>query len=325
MEVTSPWEPIRSPSEPAPVAGQPAIQSIPDLGYHQSVDSTVQDAQAEDQWVYVDPSSYSNPYSESPIYASGPQPDPTNQPQYPIQLSRLPTFSPNNPRRLPRAMRHQLRAASPGVSGLPMGMRHHPTSRRRRRIRRLRRGIVAPGYEQPPQAYPQTPQEYAAPPYEEPPQAYSQTHQAHVAPGYHSPLRCIRSPLRRIRSRLRPIRRLTRGMAHPLMRWLPRAFRRLPRAMHQRPHPRPRPVPRATSPIPIPIPPTDQEMADREMALPVHPRPISCHLSPVHQLRIRVRYSQACPQCILSGRPGGVFHRHRWPARSCLRQWQIHY
>ena len=244
-----------------------------------------------------------------------------------IQLSQLPTFRPNNShRRLPRAMRHQATSRLPRrIRRLPMGMRHPPTSRRRRRIRRLHRGMWHQATSSRRRRIRRLPRSMRHPNTNSHLRRIRRLRRGTWHQDTSSPLRCIRSPLRRIRSRLRPTRRLPRGMAHPLMRWLPRAFRRLPRAMHQRPHRRSRPVPKTTSRIPIPIPPTDQEMADREMALPVHPRPISCHLSPVHQLRIRVRYSQACPQCILSGRPGGVFHRHRWPARSCLRQWQIHY
>jgi hypothetical protein len=41
---------------------------------------------AADQWVYVDPSAYSNPYTDAPVYTSGPQPIPTEAPAQEVQV-----------------------------------------------------------------------------------------------------------------------------------------------------------------------------------------------------------------------------------------------
>ena len=219
MDVTSPWEPVRSPSESEPVAAQPHIQSIPDLGYHQAGDSTAQDAQAEDQWVYVDPSSYSNPYSESPIYASGPQPEPTNEPHYPdpaVPEAHVPTQAyPQAPQGHVAPPYEQPTQAYPQA---PQGYGH-------RHLRAADSGLsagspgvwAAPAYEQPPQAYPQAPQGYAAPAYEQPTQAYPQAPQGYAAP--------------RTSSRLRRIRRLPRVMRHPLTSSRPQAYPQAPQGI----------------------------------------------------------------------------------------------
>lgn len=57
VDVTSSWEPDAAPLFPGEPTEDPSGSS--------------------DQWVYVDPSSYSNPHTEAPVYTSGPQPIPS--------------------------------------------------------------------------------------------------------------------------------------------------------------------------------------------------------------------------------------------------------
>lgn len=108
--MTSPWEPevaLPSPADPLShsfdgVLSQPAV--VPSSG-RLSAAQVPTDAFVvpDDEWEYVDPSQYSNPYTERPVYGSGPDAlqqtlaPPTNLPPPNLPPPTLPPPSPAAP------------------------------------------------------------------------------------------------------------------------------------------------------------------------------------------------------------------------------------
>ena len=67
MGVTRSWEPDASSWEPD------ASSWEPDASSWRTGDTSIESPAPGDQWIPVDPSAYSNPYTEAPVYTSGPQ------------------------------------------------------------------------------------------------------------------------------------------------------------------------------------------------------------------------------------------------------------
>ena len=77
-----PGQQIAPPTAWDPNAGATQAAWVPS-GQHTQVTEPTPVPPPADQWVYVDPSAYSNPYAEQPVYTSGPQVVPTGPPVEP--------------------------------------------------------------------------------------------------------------------------------------------------------------------------------------------------------------------------------------------------
>ena len=90
-----PADPGAWPTLPSGQYSEPSASWDPGAGAPSSaVEVPAAPQPTTEQWVYVDPSSYSNPYTESPVYTSGPQPTPTQAPPLlvaPVQADTMPT------------------------------------------------------------------------------------------------------------------------------------------------------------------------------------------------------------------------------------------
>ena len=147
------------PGAPRPVdtdrVGGPPAQRIVQSEIGQSTDDTTHVGGPGEQWVSVDPSSYSNPYSEAPIYSSGPQSVPVAQPQqgYPPGYALAPNGMPPQPYPQAYAPNGTYPEAPQGYAPAPNGMPPQP-------------------YSQDPKAYAPAPNGTPPPPYPEAAETY---------------------------------------------------------------------------------------------------------------------------------------------------------
>jgi hypothetical protein len=82
MGVTSSWEPNSVPRQPPDQPVQPETAWVPSGAVPQMVET--RSTPAQEQWVYVDPDSYSDPFTAEPVYTSGAQPIPVAVPPGPV-------------------------------------------------------------------------------------------------------------------------------------------------------------------------------------------------------------------------------------------------
>jgi hypothetical protein len=148
------------PADTDRVEGPPA-QRIAQSDIRQSADGTTPAGGGEEQWVFVDPSSYSNPYSEAPVYSSGPQTVPTAQPQRVYPETQAPNGIPPQPY-----------PATPGAY-VPAPSANGTYAEAPQVYAPAPNGI-------PPQPYPQAPQTYGPAPNGIPPHPYPESPQGYA-------------------------------------------------------------------------------------------------------------------------------------------------
>jgi hypothetical protein len=81
--VSSPWDPNSAPSQPVDQPHQSPDGWIGNGVASRTVQMPATPPSSDEQWEYLDPSAYSNPYTQQPVYTSGPQPIPTMPPPPP--------------------------------------------------------------------------------------------------------------------------------------------------------------------------------------------------------------------------------------------------